>query len=232
VISGGLVSLGVLAERFFGFHLNRRQWVGLVLMAGALATLAATSHGEKNHSGFAIVAIVAFEVLGVSLGIAFVMSHRVERLRRQRGVLLGVAAGVLFGVADVSIKAVTSGAYGILGLLGPWTLIGLLAGVCAFFASARSLQIGEAVGVIASTASAANLVGIIGGVVVFAEPLGDDAPTVVGRLLAFALVVFAVGLMPAPVRAQEAAMESAVKGASGGRSRAPARGVRPPAAVD
>ena len=29
VISGGLVFLAVLAERFFGFHLGRRQWMGL-----------------------------------------------------------------------------------------------------------------------------------------------------------------------------------------------------------
>ena len=29
VISGGLVFLAVLAERFFGFHLGRRQWIGL-----------------------------------------------------------------------------------------------------------------------------------------------------------------------------------------------------------
>src|SRR2546421_1898991 len=205
VISGGLVSLGVLAERFFGFQLNRRQWIGLVVMAGALAALAATSPGVKNRSGFAIVAIVAFEVLGVAIGIGLVVTHRIERLRRRRGVLLGVAAGVLFGVADVSIKAFTSGTHGVLGLLGPWTLIGLLAGVGAFFASARSLQIGEAVGVIASTASAANLVGIIGGVVVFGDPLGNDAPTIVRRVLAFLLVVAAVGLMPAPVRAQRAA---------------------------
>ena len=34
VISGGLVFLAVLAERFFGFHLGRRQWIGLVHHGG------------------------------------------------------------------------------------------------------------------------------------------------------------------------------------------------------
>ncbi len=29
VLSGGLVFLAVLAERFFGFRLGRRQWVGV-----------------------------------------------------------------------------------------------------------------------------------------------------------------------------------------------------------
>ena len=37
----------------------------------------------------------------------------------------------------------------LLGLLSPWTLTAMIAGVIAFYASARSLQIGEGVEVIA-----------------------------------------------------------------------------------
>jgi hypothetical protein len=33
VLSGGLVFLGVLAERYFGFHLGRRQWTGVIITA-------------------------------------------------------------------------------------------------------------------------------------------------------------------------------------------------------
>jgi drug/metabolite transporter (DMT)-like permease len=204
VISGGLVLLGVFAERFFGFKVSRRQWLGLLALAPAMVVLAVTSHSESNHTSFAIIDIAAFELVAMAFGIGFVMTHRTDRFREQRGVLLGVAAGILFGVADVSIKAVTSGAHGLLGILGPWTLAGLLCGLAAFYASARSLQIGDAVGVIAATATAANVLGIAGGIVVFGDPLGNDALTIAGRLAAFTLVVLAVGLMPAPVRAQEA----------------------------
>ena len=35
------------------------------------------------------------------------LSHRVERVRHRHGVLLGAAAGILFGVSDVAIKALT-----------------------------------------------------------------------------------------------------------------------------
>src|SRR5829696_3447774 len=42
VISGGLVFLTVLAERFFGFRVGRRQWVGVGLTASGLALLAVT----------------------------------------------------------------------------------------------------------------------------------------------------------------------------------------------
>src|ERR1039458_9412799 len=37
VLSGGLVFLAVVAERFFGFHLGRRQWGGVTLTAAGLA---------------------------------------------------------------------------------------------------------------------------------------------------------------------------------------------------
>jgi drug/metabolite transporter (DMT)-like permease len=205
VIAAGLVSLGLLAERFFGFQLNRRQWLGLVIMASALAVLAASAHGENNHTAYGIAEIVAFEVACVAIGVGCVLTYRIQRLAEQHGVLLGLAAGIWFGVADVTIKAVTSGSHGLLGVLGPWTLIGILTAVAAFYASARSLQIGDAVAVIAATATAANVLGIVGGIVVFGDPLGKDALTVTGRVLAFVLVVVAIGLMPAPVRAQQAA---------------------------
>ena len=120
------------------------------------------------------------------------------------GLLLGLAGGIFFGVSDISIKAVTGGSHGMLGLVGPPTFLGILAAIAAFFATARSLQIGNAVGVIAATTSAAAVLGIIGGIVLFGDPLGSDPAMVVGRLLAFILVVSAVALVPAPLRAHAA----------------------------
>jgi hypothetical protein len=113
----------------------------------------------------------------------------------------------MFGVSDVSIKAVTSGGHGLLGVLALLTLMAVLTGIGGFYASARSFQIGDGVAVIAAAASAANVLGILGGIVVFGDPIGRDLPTVAGRLLAFILVVVAVGLIPAPVRAHRAASE-------------------------
>jgi len=42
VLSGGFVLLAVLAERYFGFSLGRRQWVGVILVATALTLLGFT----------------------------------------------------------------------------------------------------------------------------------------------------------------------------------------------
>src|SRR5437870_1576581 len=42
VLSGGLVFLAVLAERYFGFRLGRRQWAGVIVTAAGLAVIAVT----------------------------------------------------------------------------------------------------------------------------------------------------------------------------------------------
>jgi hypothetical protein len=85
-------------------------------------------------------------------------------------------------------------------LLSPWALTALIAGVISFYASARSLQIGEAVEVIALTSVAANLAAIIGGIIVFHDPIGSGAPAIAGRVTAFCLVIAGAALMPAPTR--------------------------------
>jgi hypothetical protein len=120
------------------------------------------------------------------------------------GMMLGAASGVLFGVSDTAIKALTgiTSAHGFMGLLlSPWLAVALVASIVAFFASARGLQDGEAVPVIAVTGTAANIAGIAGGIVVFGDPLAASPVGVVLQALAFVLVIVAAALMPAPVRA-------------------------------
>jgi hypothetical protein len=136
------------------------------------------------------------------IGALLLLSHRVERVRHQHGVLLGVAAGILFGVSDVSIKALTGTVPGdVLSIVSPWTLVALVASIAAFYASARALQIGEGVSVIALTTVAANVSAILGGILVFDDPLGSDALAIVARGVAFTLVIAAAALTPAPMRA-------------------------------
>jgi hypothetical protein len=54
--------------------------------------------------------------------------------------------------------------------------------------------------VIALTSVAANLAAIIGGILVFHEPIGSGALAIAGRMLAFCLVIGGAALMPAPLR--------------------------------
>jgi len=207
VLAGGLVFLAVLAERFFGFKLGRRQWLGIVLVAVSLTLLTLTGGGGGGgaHAGYSLAGMIIFEAIAIALGLLLLASHLIERIPGQRGVLLGIAAGLGFGISDVAIKALSGDLdSGLVGLLSPWSAIIVPAAVFSFYASARSLQIGDGVAVIAVTAVAANLSAIIAGLAVFGDRLGDD-PLLIGvRIASFALILVGAALIPAPVRVGDA----------------------------
>jgi multidrug transporter EmrE-like cation transporter len=202
VLAGGLVFLAVLAERFFGFELGRRQWVGIGLVAVSLTLLALTAGGPGGaHSGYSLAGMIVFEGIAIGVGVLLVVSHLIERIPVQQGVLLGTAAGLAFGISDVAIKALSGDlGRGPAGILSPWSVVIVTSAVWSFFASARSLQIGDGVAVIAVTSVAANLSAIIAGLAVFGDRLGHD-PLVIGvRVGAFALILIGAALIPAPTR--------------------------------
>jgi drug/metabolite transporter (DMT)-like permease len=219
VLAGGLVLLGVLAERFFGFKLGKREWVGISLTAVGLAFLAVTGEtgdGGSKSADYSVPAMIAFEAALVALGVVLIVSFR-DRGEAQRGVLLGLAAGLIFTMTHVAVKALTGQAdSGITSvLLSPYLLMAVAGGVVAFFVSARSLQLGHGVTVIAVTSIAGNASSIPAGIVVFGDPLGSDALSIVLRTLAFVMVIVAATLIPAPTRAAAEGEEE-----PGGRRRA------------
>jgi drug/metabolite transporter (DMT)-like permease len=204
VISGGLVFLAVLADRWFGFHLGKREWMGVALTAIGLAFLGLTvqTGAEGSHSSYSISGMIAFEGAMVFLGALLLITHTMQEHHHHRGLMLGAAAGILFGVSDISIKALTGVVPGdFLAIVSPWTLVAVMASIAAFYASARGLQVGEGVAVIAVTSVSANLSAILGGILVFGDPMGGDAFEIVARGMAFAMVLVATALMPAPMRA-------------------------------
>jgi drug/metabolite transporter (DMT)-like permease len=204
-LAAGVVFIAVMADRLFGFHVGPRQWLGLFLTAAGLVLLGLTlpaMHGAHSH--FSPVVMISFEAGLFGLGGLLIVGPRMGGAAEHHGIMLGAAAGILFGVSDTAIKALTGivGAHGALGLLlSPWLAVAVLASIVAFFASARGLQDGEAVPVIAVTGTAANIAGIAGGIVVFGDPLAASPVGVLLQALAFVLVVVAAALMPAPVRA-------------------------------
>jgi hypothetical protein len=133
VLSGGLVFLAVLAEPFFGFHVGRRQWVGVTITAAGLVVIRLTGGGARGG-----------EPVDADRD-----DRRSDRLLRLR----------------------------------------------------PRLQIGDGVEVIALTSVAANLAAIMGGILVFHEPIGSGPVEIGARFLAFCLVIAGAALMPAPMRA-------------------------------
>jgi hypothetical protein len=99
VLSGGLVFLGVLAERYFGFHLGRRQWAGVTVTAFGLAVIAITGGSHTSAlRHYSLAALIAVECGVVALGAALIrISMRGSLGAAARGLLLGVAAGYCSG---------------------------------------------------------------------------------------------------------------------------------------
>jgi len=205
VIAGGLVFLTVLAERYFGCSVGTRQWAGVGLTALGLVLLAVTLPTGAEHPGFSLAGMIAFESCLLALGTFLVLSKKLGS-HEHHGVMLGTAAGLLFGVSDVAIKALTTsvGDLGLAGILSPWLVTCVAASVIGFYASARGLQKGEAVPVITLTSAAANVSAISGGILVFGDPMPGDPLGIVLQTSAFVLVVVAAALTPAPLRAARA----------------------------
>jgi multidrug transporter EmrE-like cation transporter len=201
-ISGGLVVLAWLASRWFGAQVGVREWLGLALCAAGLGLLAATSgHAGDPGSGYSTAAMIPFEATAVGIGLLLLLSSGSDTSRGFAGALLGVAAGLLLGVANVSVKALTGTVPGDpLSIVSPWSVVALTAGVVAFFALARGMQRSAAIPVITLTTVAANVIAIMGGVLVFGDPVGADPLAVVARCGAFVAVIVAAALMPSGLR--------------------------------
>jgi drug/metabolite transporter (DMT)-like permease len=192
VLSTGVVMLAVLGDRLFGHSVGSRQWVGVAMTATGLGLLVLTLPSpDGTGSAFAVPGLVAFEAATLALGTLLIVAPRLGAPAHHHGALLGASAGVLFGVSDVAVKALT----GAPGAFSPWLPVAVLAGMLAFFASARGFQEGDAVPVIACTSTAANLTCIVGGILVFGDALAAGILLVV-QIAAFALVAVAALVTP------------------------------------
>ena len=129
-LAAGVVFIAVMADRFFGFEVGKRQWVGLFLTAAGLVLLGVTlpaMHGAHSH--FSNVGMISFEAGLFFLGGLLIMGPRMGGPVEHHGVMLAAASGILFGVSDASIKALTgiTGAHGCTGLItSPWLAVAIM----------------------------------------------------------------------------------------------------------
>ncbi|HEY6779360.1 MAG TPA: hypothetical protein VI111_00300 [Thermoleophilaceae bacterium] len=197
VIAGGLVLLTVTADRVFGHSVSRREWIGVALTAAGLAFLAATLEGtaDSAHADYTAATLAGYIGLTAVAGLALV-----PLARSREGIVLAVSAGLLWGGSDVAIKALSGHTdLGLGVLIQPLAGVILILSSVGLLVSARSLQIGPVVAVIAVTSATANVFTIAAGPLVFGEPMPDGPLAVTVRLLAFGLVIGAAALTPPPL---------------------------------
>jgi drug/metabolite transporter (DMT)-like permease len=199
ILAGGAVTLAVLSQRLFDEPIERRQWLGVVLGASGLALLAATLpsiHG--SHSAFTLSSIASFEGGLVLLAVAIALVHRTERLAARRGVLLALLAGLLFALAGIAIKALTGGA-GSWPLIASLVVLTVVCGGLAQYMTVAALQSGGAIETIGLMGLVANAAQILGGILVFGDPLSPSPMGLALQATAFALVCLSALLMPSAI---------------------------------
>jgi hypothetical protein len=179
-------------------------------MVLALALLSIGLAGGGRHASFdrlALAAALAVLVCGAAVLAALVDGER-------RPLALGAAGGLLYGAADMALKAVT-GLHGAGAIVSsPWLYAALASTVGAFFAFQRGLQSSRPVAVIALMTAATNVSSIVGAFVVYGDALGRTPLLAGAHAVAFGLVIFAAwrlapaqaGLVEAPTHAASPAL--------------------------
>lgn len=196
VLAGGAVTLAVLSQRLFGHRVERRQWLALTVGAAGLVLLVLTLprfHGAD--SGFSITAIAGFEGGLILLAVGIALGHRSERFAARRGVLRAVLAGLLFALAGIAIKAVLGGSGG-LAMVVPLVVLTIACGALAQYTAVAALQGGGAVETIGLMGLVANAVQIVGGLLVFGDPLSPSPLGIALQATAFAMVCISALLLP------------------------------------
>jgi drug/metabolite transporter (DMT)-like permease len=196
VLAGGAVTLAVLSQRLFGDKVGRRQWLALGIGAVGLVLLVATLpnfHGTDSQ--FSLAAIVSFEGGLVLLAAGIALGHRAERLAERRGVMRAILAGLLFALAGIAIKAVTGGAGGPV-MIASLIFVVIACGALAQYTAVAALQVGGAIETIGLMGLVANAIQIVGGILVFGDPLSPSPLGITLQIAAFAMVCLSALLLP------------------------------------
>jgi hypothetical protein len=185
-VAGGLALAAPMAAIGLRRRLARSETQAIAMMVVALLLLSIGLHGSGRHAQFSGAALG-----GWTAGLAAVATLLAVRARgAHRALALGLAGGLLYGAADLALKALTgaSGAGAVLG--SPWLPVAAVATAGAFFAFQRGLQSDRPLAIIALMTAATNVSSIAGAFVVFGDPLGRTPGLALAHALAFVLVIF------------------------------------------
>jgi hypothetical protein len=195
-VAGGLALAAPMAAIGLRRRLSRTELQAVGLMAAALVLLSVGLRAASAPPDFSAAGLACW--LGALAVAAAILAARVHGARRP--LALGVAGGLLYGAADLALKAVTAAG----SPLSPWLPVALALTAGAFFAFQRGLQSDRPLSVIALMTAATNVGSIAGAFVVLGDPLGRTPALAALHGLAFALVVAAAWRL-APVQARLAA---------------------------
>jgi len=184
-VAGGLALTVPMAALALGHRAGPAEKRAALAMVVALVLLSLGLRGGSRAAAFDPAVLAAYVAALALAAAALCAAVRGTR----RAAALGVAGGLLYGAADLAIKALT-GEHGFTHVLGsPWLPVAGAFTIGAFFAFQRALQTGGAVVVIALMTAATNVGSIAGGFAVFGDSPGPGPSLAAVHVLGFALVV-------------------------------------------
>ena len=183
-VAGGLALAAPMAAIGLGRRIAAAERHAIALTVVALALLAVGLRAQPGaHPHPVRLAAMVAGLAGVAAALA---------AAAPRGPLaLGAAGGLLYGAADLCLKAATGRAGLAAAVFSPWTGLALAATVGAFFAFQRGLQSDRPLAVIALMTAATNVSSILGAFAAFGDPLGRTPALAVAHATAFVLVIAA-----------------------------------------
>ncbi len=167
----------LLASWLLGGRLRSQEWGTVIAMAVGVAVLL---FALRPHGGDPRALTLTGWIIGLAatLGLASVLLVWGRRSRgAARSALLGVAAGITFGLTAVLVKAATAAfSHGLPTMLTAWqTYLILVTGPSAFFLLQNALQAGSLVACQPAMTLANPITAIIWGVALFGERVRGGA---------------------------------------------------------
>lgn len=183
----------------------RQTMVWLVLTWAGLALFLLVRPSETTNTVHSSLAPLFVLCGGVLVAVAMLVARRNQR-DRLRGLLLGGAAGLLFGLVAGLVKLVLAEAsHGWGQIFTHWTLWTLIAvGACAIVLNQRAYQATR----ISLTAPTLNIcqvvVAIVFGILVLGEQVGSSVGVITGELVGLAVTILGVrNLAALPANARD-----------------------------
>ncbi|MGI8558403.1 MAG: hypothetical protein ACR2ND_08860 [Solirubrobacteraceae bacterium] len=192
--AGGLALSLPLAAGLFGQRVERSQALAVLAIAGALAVLPLGTGANRD----------VLDALSLGSIVAGLLLAGLLAFRTRVPTLMAIAAGLLYGATDASLKAVAvlwrdDGAGALLSVWPALALVGTAAGFLCFQAALRE---GGAVSSVTLMTGSAALVALGCGVLALGERFGNGPLVTAGHLLAVGVVLICVR----PLAAGQAAL--------------------------
>ncbi|MFI6939386.1 hypothetical protein ACIBI4_08955 [Streptomyces sp. NPDC050418] len=202
-LAGSLAVTALIATRLLHIKLSHAEWTAIAVVCAGLAMvgLAAGAEGEKSGSDALKWALLAASVLLLLVGAA---GGRLPD--KPRALVLGLGAGLGFGVVQVAVRLIDEFSFDEL-LTNPATYALLIGGGGAFLLLTSALQRGSVptatAGLVLGETIAPSLVGVIW--------LGDETRAGLGWLAVLGFAVAVAGAL-ALARFGEAPVEESPTG--------------------